>query len=109
MEIKLDIPPQSVNKCWQGKRYKSREYQKYEKDLLFILPKKKLPEPPYLIKFEFGFSNKLSDWDNPVKPLQDIMQKRYGFDDKDIYQATVIKVIVKKGKEYFKVNLESLS
>lgn len=109
MEIKIELPPLSVNKCWQGRRYKTKEYLNYQEDLLLVLPKKKLPEPPYRIYFEFGFSNKASDWDNPVKPLQDIMQKKYGFDDKDIYEANVKKIIVKKGYEYFKVKLETLS
>jgi hypothetical protein len=36
----------------------------------------------------------------PVKPFQDILQKRYNFDDRDIFKATVEKEIVKKGAEF---------
>ena len=103
MDIKYNIKPLSVNECWQGKRFKTNAYKHYELELMYKLPKLKLPEPPFEIYFEFGFSNILCDWDNPVKPLQDILQKKYGFNDKDIVKAIVKKVKVKKGEEYFKV------
>jgi hypothetical protein len=45
-------------------------------------------------------SNVLSDWDNPVKPFQDILQKRYGFNDKNIFKAVVTKVKVPRGYEF---------
>lgn len=100
----------SVNKCWQGQRFKTRDYKKYEKLLLQILPKiKKMPKSPYFIVFEFGVSSKLADWDNPVKPLQDIIQKKYGFDDRDILTAKVDKKITKKNQEYFKFIIGSNS
>ena len=106
--IYLEIKPLSVNECWQGKRFKTKAYLKYEKDLLLILPKIKMPEPPFEIYFEFGFSNIMSDWDNPVKPLQDILQKKYGFNDKDIIKAVVVKKKVKKGEDYFKISIQHL-
>jgi hypothetical protein len=102
------IKPLSVNDCWQGKRFKTSKYKSYEQELLLTLPKINLPKPPFEIYFEFGFSNVMSDWDNPVKPLQDILQKKYGFNDKDIYRAVVNKVMVKKGEEYFKVKIMTL-
>ena len=105
MQITKQIKPLSINECWAGKRFKTPAYKNYEKELLYTLPQKELPEPPYMITFEFGFSSKLSDWDNPVKPLQDILQKKYNFDDKNIYKAIVEKKLVEKGKEYFKVSL----
>lgn len=107
IEIKKQIKPLSVNQCWQGKRFKTKEYKNYEQELLYTLPAQKLPKPPYHIYFEFGFSNSMSDWDNPVKPLQDIMQKKYGFNDKDIVQALIVKEKVKKGEEYFIVRLHT--
>tara|TARA_R110000868_G_scaffold338459_2_gene599204 strand:+ start:149 stop:502 length:354 start_codon:yes stop_codon:yes gene_type:complete len=108
-EIKQKIKPLSVNECWQGKRFKTNSYKAYEMQLLYSLPNLKLPEPPYSIHFEFGFSSAASDWDNPIKPLQDILQKKYNFDDKRIHKASVERVKVKKGDEYFIVRLESLT
>lgn len=106
--IKVDIKPISVNKVWQGRRFKTKEYSNYERDLLFMLPKIELPKPPYKIYFEFGLSNKANDWDNSIKPFQDVLQKKYNFDDKDIYEAVVKKVIVKKGSEYVKFFIETI-
>lgn len=107
MEIFYKIKPLSVNQAWQGKRFKSKAYKAYEAELLYKLPRKQLPKPPYSIYFEFGFSNEASDLDNPIKILQDILQKKYGFNDKDIIEAYIRKTRVKKGEEYFKVRLEN--
>lgn len=105
--IKLDIEPLSVNEAWRGRRFKTPKYLRYEKDLFLILPPKTMPKPPYSIYFEFGFSNSSSDWDNPIKPLQDILQKKYGFNDKDVFEARVNKIKVKKGQEFIKVKIEN--
>lgn len=106
MQILKKIKLLSVNDAFQGRKFKTPKYKAYEKELLFSLPKVNVPEPPYEIYFEFGFSNVLSDIDNPVKPLQDILQKKYLINDRDIYKLTVEKKIVKKGEEYFLVRLE---
>ncbi len=98
--IRVLIKPLSVNKCWQGKRYKTTEYKTYESQMLWLLPAVVLPQPPYEVEYKFGVSSKLADWDNPVKPLQDILQKKYGFDDRDIFRAVVEKEIVPKGEEF---------
>ena len=107
MNIEISTKPMSVNEAWQGRRYKSKPYKTYEAQLLYSLPSLETPEPPYRITFEFGIS-KATDWDNPIKPLQDILCKKYGFDDRDIYEGIVKKTVVKKGKEFFKARLESI-
>lgn len=107
LEVKQKVKPLSVNAAWQGQRFKTDEYKVYERAVFYSLPSLKIPKPPYSIYFEFGLSNVMSDWDNPVKTTQDILQKRYEFNDKDILEARVKKVKVKKGEEYFKVRLSS--
>ena len=109
MIIKKKLKPLSVNECWQGRRFKTKAYQIYEQELLLTLPPQKLPQPPFSIYFEFGLSNSLADWDNPIKPLQDILQKKYGFNDKDIVRAKVSKRKVTKGEEYFLVRLQNFN
>lgn len=104
---KLNIKPLSVNKVWQGRRFKTQEYKNYEKIVLMMLPKIKLPEPPYSVYFEFGFSNSGSDIDNPVKPFTDILQKKYNINDKDIYTMILEKRKVKKGQEYIKFEINN--
>ncbi len=106
--IHLKIKPLSVNEAWQGRRFKTPKYKAYEEELLYRLPNIELPEPPYQINFQFGLSNRQADYDNCVKALQDVMQKKYGFNDRDIYRAVIEKVFVKKGEEFFKVKLEHL-
>ena len=103
--MRISIKPLSINECFQGRRFKTNKYKSYEKELLLRLPLIKLPHPPYHLILKFGFSSKLADWDNPVKPFQDILQKRYNFDDRDIYKATVEKEIVKKGAEFIEFKI----
>ena len=106
--VTIKIKPLSVNQAWAGKRFKTPKYKQYERDLLFLLPKIKLPDPPYEVYYQFGFSSSASDIDNPVKLLQDILQKRYNFDDKNIYRMIVDKKKVKKGEEYLKFEIKAL-
>lgn len=101
MNHRLDIKPLSVNKAWQGKRYKTQEYKKFERDVLLMIPKTKQAIPEMIrIEFFFGFSSPLADLDNPVKLMLDILQKKYGFNDKNVFELNVRKCIVPKGKEF---------
>ncbi len=104
--IKINIKPLSVNKCWMGRRFKTVDYKNYEIEMLLKLKPMKIPEPPYRVFYEFGVSSKLNDWDNPIKPFQDILCKKYGFDDRYIEEGNVKKVLVKKGNEYIKFKIE---
>ena len=97
MEI-LNVKPLSVNECWRGRRFKTKTYKEYEKEVWFLLPKLKIFPGKLGIYLEFGLSTKNADWDNPIKPFIDILQKKYNFNDKEIYEAHVKKINVKKGK-----------
>ena len=104
---KINIKPISVNDCWQGRRFKTPEYKQFERDCLLLLPKKNIPKDCRLfVWIEFGLSSKLNDIDNSIKPFLDILQKKYNFNDRDIYRLIVDKEIVKKGNEYidFRIN-----
>ena len=105
-KLHVDIKPLSVNEAWQGKRFKTQQYKAYEMEMLLKLPAGQLPPPPYRVHYEFGFSNKLADFDNPCKPIGDILQKKYGFNDNQIYEAHIIKKIVKRGQEYINIKIE---
>lgn len=104
----VNIKPLSVNEVWQGRRFKTSAYLSYEKALLFLLPHLKVGPPPFRVTYELGMSNKRADPDNPIKPLQDVLCKKYKFDDKDIYEIHIKKVVVQKGKEYIKFQIESI-
>lgn len=103
--IRINIKPLSVNQCWKGRRFKSKEYSVYEKQVLLSLKPIKLPPPPYELKLKFGFSSNASDWDNCIKPLQDCLAKKYGFNDKLIRRGVVETEITKKGEEFFEFEI----
>ncbi len=110
--MKINIKPLSVNQAWKGIRYKTDKYKAYEKELLYLLPNKKQIgdlEGPLKIYIEFGFSSKNSDIDNPIKPLLDVLQKKYGFDDKQIYSLTVKKFDTNKGDDYLIFNINPVA
>lgn len=96
----LNIKPFSVNEAWQGKRFRTPAYKRFTRDVISILPIRKLPTPPYFLVLEFGVSSKAADWDNPIKPFQDILQQRYGFNDRDVMAGFARKKLVAKGEEY---------
>jgi Holliday junction resolvase RusA-like endonuclease len=102
----VKIKPVSVNECWQGKRFKTKKYKSFEQQLLYILPAINLPPSPYELIYTFYFSNFCSDIDNPVKPITDILQKKYSFNDKDVLRLIVEKKIVKKGSEFFSFEIK---
>lgn len=49
-----------------------------------------------------------SDVDNPTKPIVDILQKKYGFNDKHVMVMHLEKKIVSKGKEYIKIDIQTI-
>jgi len=107
--IKIPIKPISVNVVWAGRRFKTYAYKKYERDLLLLLPSRvQIPKGKLTVAIEWGFSSSASDLDNPIKPFLDVLQKKYGFDDKRIYSLNLTKVDVKKGQEYIKFAIHSL-
>ena len=99
----IKIKPLSVNQCWQGKRFKTPKYKAYEKELLLKLPKLDLPKGLIEIEINFHLKNKLFDIDNGLKPFLDVLQKRYGFNDRDIYKMIVTKKISKEEGIEFKI------
>lgn len=104
----IDIKPLSVNDAWQGRRFKTKEHKQWERDVLFLLPRFTMPEPPYEIYLRFGFSSSASDIDNPVKQTIDVLAKKYQFNDKLIHRAVIEKVKVEKGREFIQWDLTTL-
>ncbi len=106
---RIDYKPLSVNKCWLGRRRKSADYRDYEQALMCLLPSEiDIPEGKLKVSYTWGFSSKLADLDNPIKPFQDILQNFYQFNDRDIWELTVKKELVKKGEEFIEFLIEEL-
>ena len=106
---KVNIKPLSVNNAWQGRRFKTPAYKAYEQEVLLSLPKITIPDGFLVLRLEFGYSNKLSDIDNGIKPFLDCLQKKYGFNDNRVKLIIVaVNNNVKKGDEYTKFAIESV-
>lgn len=60
------------------------------------------------VELTFGFSSVSSDIDNPLKPILDVLQKKYKFDDKQIFELNVKKEIVKKGDEFIELTINEI-
>jgi len=106
MKATIKVKPLSVNQCWQGRRFKNRLYDDYEREVLYLLPKGKITWGSLVLTLKLGVSNRNSDIDNPIKPILDILQKKYGFNDKQIVKLEVEKKLVKKGQEFFEFEIK---
>jgi len=104
----LKIKPLSVNQAWKGRRYKTDKYKSYIKELLFTLRPMKIPEGYLRIHLIWGLSSRGGDFDNPIKPFVDCLQKKYGFNDNRIKQAIIEVEHVKKGDEFIKFEIEEM-
>jgi Holliday junction resolvase RusA-like endonuclease len=104
----INIKPLSVNDAWQGRRVKSKKYRQYESDILKLLRPMTVPDGPLELYLKWGFSSAGSDWDNPIKPFQDCLQKRYDFNDNRVVRAVKEKVKVNKGEEFIEFSIKKL-
>ena len=103
--MKVNIKPLSINQCFQGRRFKTPKYKQYEKELMILLPALSVPDGLLEVVITFGLSSKLNDIDNGLKPFIDILQKKYLFNDRDIYKLIVEKKIVPKGEEFIECEI----
>lgn len=102
--VRMPVKPMSVNAAYRhsSKRVKSQEYKTYYARLMYTLPPRyALPDGDLHVDFVWGVSRKNADWDNPIKPLQDILQAKYKFVDSRIVFGTALKTIVPTGEEFF--------
>jgi len=107
--VEINIKPLSVNQAWQGKRFKTPSYKKYTRDLTLLLPRKiDIPEGKLHIYFKFYLSSKCADYDNPIKPTQDIICAKYDINDNRFYKATIEKIDVPKGEEKIEFEINGI-
>lgn len=104
----IGIKPLSVNAAYRGRRFNTKEHIYWERVVLSSLPVIKIPVPPYQINFNFGLSSSAADGDNCIKIAQDVIAKKYGFNDKMIKKWIVEVIKVPKGKEFFQFYLTHL-
>lgn len=79
---KVKIQPLSANKMFYGRKVKTAAYRNYEKELSFLLDKKKRLGGEVEIVAEFHVKNMARcDTDNFTKPFSDILVKNKIIDD----------------------------
>lgn len=107
---RIDIKPFSVNDAWKGRRYRTEEYNDFSDQIMFLLPRGiSIPnDKPLRATYWWGFSSTASDYDNPIKPLQDVLAELFGFNDKMIMEGHQYKRLVPKGQEYLKFLIEPI-
>ena len=94
--LEVDISPLSVNKCWQGRRFKTTLYKNWLKEIAFKLKRSlRMPDTKdwLYMEVEFHIKNiKMADIDNPMKPLLDSLTHNGIIkDDRYIKRQTVEK------------------
>ena len=104
----IKIKALSVNKAWKGRKFKTNDYKNYETELFYLLPNIKVPAGKLELNVIVGCSSSGSDIDNLLKPFIDVMQKKYNFNDNNIYKLSIEKIIVKKKMEFIKFKIEEL-
>ena len=110
---RLEVKPVSVNEAWQLKgfrKFKSKKYKDYQEIVNKQLEETEWPFPMDSLLDVIvivGFSNKLSDLDNALKPLFDTLSSKYGWNDNKIYSIKSYKEIVEKGKEFIDVTISA--
>lgn len=107
MNYTLQIKPLSVNEAFKGKKYKTDKYDRFIHNMMLLLPYRiTIPNRSNIkLAIQFGFSSKASDIDNCLKSFIDCLVKKYGCDDRHIYEIHVFKEIVPKGKEFIKFKI----
>lgn len=95
-KLSLATTPLSVNAAWRGRRFKTDEYLWYEREINKLVKLNPPAEPiEGLIEIHFTFHlkhHKTTDYDNLLKPLQDVLQKcGVIIEDRFIYEARISK------------------
>jgi Holliday junction resolvase RusA-like endonuclease len=105
MKIKIPIHPLSVNKAWQGRKFKSKDYKKYEEEMLYFIKGKKTKG---FVEVKYDFYIKYfstSDVGNFEKPLSDIIVKA-GLIEDDKYIKKITMEKFKSDEEFININIK---
>lgn len=108
MKFKLNIKPLSINKAFQGRRFKTSDANNYDKQLALLLPKEKVVGEYFRVSYNFHLINfSITDADNLVKMLQDAVVRREIIpDDRRIVEYKIKKF--PSDTDYIEVEIEAI-
>lgn len=104
--VKIYVKPLTANTLWKGQKFKTIQYKQYENEVYWNLVNKKCPavlenkDAKLIFFLKVGLSSTLADLSNTIKAFEDILQKKYDFNDKKTFLIIAEKEIVKKNEEY---------
>jgi len=107
--MRLDIKPLSVNKAFQGRRFKSPEYKSYEEECLWLLKGNEKVSGWVEVTYHFHIKNfKRVDVGNYEKLISDIIVKAGLIDDdRFIKKMTLEKHQIEKD-EWIEIIIEEI-
>lgn len=109
MKIIIPVAPISINKCFQGRRFKTRESKEYDYAVALSIGGNHTPIKAdwYEVHYDFHIKNfKMADADNLVKQIQDcIVRAKLIPDDRLIKRFTVEKFKAEEGQERSEVEI----
>lgn len=93
INLKINIKPLSVNKAFQGRRFKTADCKAYEQELWYKLPRKPMILGNVEVWFDFFLVNYAkTDISNLVKVTEDILvKKKYIEDDRKVVKMHLTK------------------
>jgi len=104
----VNLKPLSINKAWQGRRFKTQDYKDYEEALLWKLKGQKKIPGWYHIRFDFYIkSYKTSDLSNLIKATEDCIVKAGLVDDDRFCKSMTIEKH-NSNRDYFKFVIEGV-
>ncbi len=104
----IKIKPFSINKAFQGRRFKTSDYKRYEEECLWLLKGNKKTEGEVKVIYRFYIKNyKASDVGNFEKCLSDIITKA-GLIEDDRYIKRMTLEKFKSDKEYIEIEIKKV-
>lgn len=84
----------SINQCWQGRRFATKQYKDWRENMLMLMPKQKMITGNVRIWIILNLKSIIrSDIDNFLKPIIDcIVKKGWIEDDRFIQKLNVYKI-----------------
>ena len=107
-QILIQLKPITVNRCWQGRRFKTKQYVKWRDDFGLLLKDKKTIEGNISVTLELYIKHdKTTDCDNTIKPILDAL-KENGVIKDDRFITEIHAYKYHSEKEFIRITLQTL-
>lgn len=106
LNMRIQISPISVNKMFQGRRFKTAFYKAWREEFCYKLNTDLRDLEPEIVALEFGIKNfKIADLDNMVKGTLDALTESGVIKDDRFIRKLILekKKVEKKDDEYIEI------